>query len=66
MSNEKISIDEFIRENKSLLKYTAIEKELDIPKRTLQLVVGGRNVPKDYRKRLIDYFKNFGENLLEE
>ena len=61
---DKISVEEFIRENKEVLKLTAIERKLGIPPRTLNKVLAlGKDVPKNCRTDLIIYLKTLGENI---
>lgn len=61
--SDKISIEDFLREEKSLIKLTELEIRLGMPHRTLQRVIEGRNVPKKFRQQLIDLLTKLGSNI---
>lgn len=62
--SDLISIEEFIRTKGHIFRKPEIEKELNLPEKTLQRVVDGRNVPKRHRIKIIHYFKDLGNNIL--
>lgn len=63
MEEKEISVEDFIKTRKDILKLTAIERKIKMPYRTLQNVVDGRNVPDKYRKALIHYLKSITEKI---
>lgn len=61
---DKLSVEEFIRTQGHIFRKPEIERELDLPEKTLQRVVDGRKVPGKYRMKLIMYFKKIGLNIV--
>lgn len=66
MTNKKISIEQFLRNNNGLFSKAYIERELGLADRTLQRVIDGRNVPVKHRIKIITFFRELGNNIIME